>query len=151
VGQVEADHGKAAKAEFPPLERYQRGANPIPLAHPLAASWHVDSFLRRGSADEVIRAATATEVPGDQMGERLTVSLLVSAQGQMQQDRRRLWTVKWWRQQRCFDGAPGVRPAAVGAPSSPARASTLRRSGIPSVSSAGLRQANARVVHSRRI
>jgi hypothetical protein len=105
----------------------------------------------RGSADEVIRPLSATEVPGDQMGERQTLSLLVSAQSQMQRDRQRLWTVKWWRQQRCFDGAPGARPAAVGAPPSPARASTLRRSGIPSVSSAGLRQANARVVHSRRI
>jgi hypothetical protein len=38
VGQVEADHGKAAKAEFPRLERYQQGVNPILLARPLAAS-----------------------------------------------------------------------------------------------------------------
>lgn len=40
---------------------------------------------------------------------------------------------------------------AAGAASAPARASTPRRTGIPSASTAGLSEAKLRVVHARRI
>jgi hypothetical protein len=102
-----------------------------PRSPPLAASWHLDSSrrCRRRRAGEVI--LDRHRGTGDQKGERQTAPLRESAQRPKQRDLRPLWTREWWRQQRCFDGAPGVRPAAVGAPPSPARASTLRRSASP--------------------
>jgi hypothetical protein len=49
------------------------------------------------------------------MGERQISPLSVSASSHKQEDLRLLWSGKWWSLRRCSDGAPGVRPAAVGA------------------------------------